>query len=84
MKISTVLWSGVLAALAVTAVRAHEESLTSAALEQRAAAIRPTPQELRWQQIPWLATLAAARDTARAEGRPIFVWTLDEDPFDRC
>jgi hypothetical protein len=53
-------------------------------LEQRAAAIRPSAAETRWQQVPWLGSLVEARAAARAEKRPVLVWTLDEDPFERC
>jgi hypothetical protein len=57
---------------------AHQE------LAARAAAIRPTAEETRWQQIPWLGSLVEAREQARREKRPLLVWTLDEDPFERC
>jgi hypothetical protein len=53
-------------------------------LYRRADAIRPTAAELRWQQIPWLGSLVEARAVASAEKRPVVVWTLDEDPFERC
>jgi hypothetical protein len=67
-----------------TGVRADEGRPRRAALEDRAAAIRPTAGEMRWQQIPWLGSLVEAREQARREKRPILVWTLDEDPFERC
>jgi hypothetical protein len=53
-------------------------------LEERAAAIRPSAAETRWQQVPWLGSLVEARAAARAEKRPVLVWALDEDPFERC
>jgi hypothetical protein len=63
---------------------AAELRLTLKELAQRAEAIRPTAAELRWQQIPWLGSLVEARAAARSEKRPVVVWTLDEDPFERC
>lgn len=54
------------------------------ALLKRAATIRPTADELRWQTIPWVATPEEAIRLAKAEKRPIFVFTVDGNPFDRC
>jgi hypothetical protein len=51
---------------------------------RRAAVIRPAPEDLRWQQVPWLDTLTAGRDAAQKEKRPIFIWAPDDDPFERC
>lgn len=53
-------------------------------LERRADVLRPTPAEKLWEQIPWYASLAKAQEVARAEKRPLFVWTDDNDPFQRC
>jgi hypothetical protein len=76
----------VVALMSVTlAARGRDEERPSIQeIARRAEMLRPTAQELRWQQIPWVGSLTVARDTAHAERRPIFVWTLDEDPFDRC
>ena len=57
---------------------------TDAELANRAAAIRPTPQELRWQQIPWVTDLADGQRLAQAERRPIFLWVTGDDPLERC
>jgi hypothetical protein len=53
-------------------------------LARRAAVIKPIPDELRWQQIPWLTDLAEAQKQARAERRPIFLWVTGDDPLERC
>ena len=53
-------------------------------LARRAALIRPAPEDLRWQQVPWLDSLTAGRDAAQKEKRPIFIWAPDDDPFERC
>jgi hypothetical protein len=53
-------------------------------LAERAAAIRPVAEEMRWQQIPWLTDLAAGQRLARSEQRPIFLWVTGDDPLERC
>lgn len=78
MKCALLVWLGLAFALAADTPPAHQE------LSIRADRIRPSAAELRWQEIPWLGSLVEARDTARVENRPILVWTLDEDPFERC
>ncbi len=51
-------------------------------LEKRAARIRPTAAELRWQQIPWVATGEEAKKLAKAENRYILAFNTDSDPLD--
>jgi hypothetical protein len=47
---------------------------TLAQLEQRAAGLLPTKEQLRYQEIPWVHDLAEAQTTAQAEHRPLFLW----------
>jgi hypothetical protein len=54
------------------------------ALVKRAAVIKPAPEELRWQQIPWVTDLTEGQRLAKAEGRPIFLWVTGDDPLERC
>ena len=54
------------------------------ALAKRAAAIKPVPEELRWQQIPWVTDLTEGQRLAQAERRPIFLWVTGDDPLERC
>ena len=61
-----------------------EPGTTEQALAKRAAAIKPAPEELRWQQIPWLTDLAEGQRQAQAERRPIFLWVTGDDPLERC
>ena len=61
-----------------------DEHLKDQALMRRAAAIKPTPEELRWQQIPWVTDLAEGQRLAKAEGRPIFLWVTGDDPLESC
>jgi hypothetical protein len=60
------------------------QSPADQALAERAAAIKPVAEELRWQQIPWLTDLAEGQRLAQAERRPIFLWVTGDDPLERC
>lgn len=53
-------------------------------LAARAAAVKPTPQELTWERIPWTLDLMEAQRVAHAEKRPIFLWATGDDPLERC
>jgi hypothetical protein len=53
-------------------------------LLDRAAVIKPGAGELAWLKIPWVLDLKAAQQTAKAEGRPIFLWVTGDDPLGRC
>ncbi len=55
-----------------------------AAVEARAAQLRPTADMLKWYAVPWLHDLAEAVRQAKAEKRPLFVWVADGEPLDRC
>ena len=55
-----------------------------AVLLRRAAVVKPTPAELKWQKIPWILDLAEGQRLARAEGRPIFLWASGDAPLERC
>jgi hypothetical protein len=54
------------------------------ALEERAKGIRPTPEESRWQRIPWARSVVDGHKAAVAEKRPIMYWNVDDDPLERC
>jgi hypothetical protein len=53
-------------------------------LFHRADAVKPTADELRWQDIPWMTDFERAQGRARAERRPLFVWVGSDDPLGRC
>jgi hypothetical protein len=36
--------------------------------------VKPQPGEARWAAIPWLTSLAEARQRSVAEDKPLFVW----------
>ena len=52
-------------------------------LQRRAAAIKPRPDELKWQKIPWVMDLAEGQRLAQAERRPIFLWAIADAPLER-
>ncbi len=52
-------------------------------LSQQAAAVKPRPEELRWQKIPWGIDLLEGQRIARAERRPIFLWGGAGAPLER-
>jgi hypothetical protein len=45
------------------------------------AAIRPTPGELRWREIPWQTDLRAACRLAAEQGKPVFLWAMNGNPL---
>jgi len=53
-------------------------------LEQRAAILRPKPEEQKWLQIPWLVDVTEGMRLAKEEKRPIFLWATTDEPLDRC
>ena len=53
-------------------------------LVNRAAVIRPTADELKWQKIPWVTDLTEGLKLAQTEKRPIFLWVTGDDPLERC
>jgi hypothetical protein len=58
--------------------------LTPDRLAERAAVIRPSADELKWQRIPWVTDLAEGRRLAAAERRPLLLWVTGDDPLERC
>jgi hypothetical protein len=43
--------------------------------------IKPAAGEDKWDQIPWMTDLWAARKRAAAEGKPILLWEMDGHPL---
>ena len=43
--------------------------------------IRPTPEELRWQEIPWRATFWEAVLEGQKKEQPILVWAMNGHPL---
>lgn len=43
------------------------------------------PQPTKWRDaIPWVLDLEAGLRLARAEKRPLLIWTSGDDPLERC
>lgn len=61
-------------ALAVGSAAGQPARPTPEQLEQRAATLLPKPDQLRYQQIPWVHDLADALAIAREERRPVLLW----------
>jgi hypothetical protein len=49
-----------------------------------AAVIRPGPEENKWQQIPWITDVNEGLRQAKAEKRPLLLFTIVGDPLDEC
>jgi len=47
-------------------------------------AIKPTAAEMKWRQIPWITDLATGIRQAKAEKRPLLIWTAGDEPLERC
>lgn len=73
---------GVAALVLAAGALAHADE--RAAVEARAAQLRPTADMLRWYAVPWQHDLNEAVRQAKAENRPLFVWVADGEPLDRC
>ncbi len=54
-------------------------SLSSVQMTLRS--IRPTPDELRWREIPWQTDIRAACAIAVEEDKPIFLWAMNGNPL---
>ena len=67
-----------------TGAEREESTDWRGALEQKAAGIRATGEELRWLEIPWATSAEEAIELATAEKRPLLIFSVDGDPFDRC
>jgi len=52
-------------------------------LLKRAAIIKPRPDELKFQKIPWVLDLAEGQRIAQKEHRPIFLWAIADAPLER-
>lgn len=68
--------------LLVLAGGSDEDLATQVA--QRARELRPGPERLKWQKIPWVLELTEAVRMTKEERRPIFMWGSDDQPLERC
>ena len=72
--------------LLVSAVAAGQETFEpdSAGLRKKAGAIRPTADELRFKEIPWVIDVFEGFRLAKEEKRPVFLYMITGDPLDDC
>ena len=55
------------------------------AIRKAHAAIKPRAEELKFRQIPWLLDLNQGIQVAKAEQRPLLIWTGQQShPLERC
>jgi len=74
---------------AVAAAPPEISDPTWQALEKRAAVLRPSADEVKWQELPWIVDPNEAIRLAKSEKRPIFFWAAggrgrDGLPLERC
>ncbi len=43
--------------------------------------VRPGPEEVKWQSIPWQTDVWEARRLAVQQGKPIFLWAMNGNPL---
>ncbi|HMF14292.1 MAG TPA: hypothetical protein VKE94_18375 [Gemmataceae bacterium] len=45
------------------------------------ALVKPTQDEEKWLEVPWMTSLWEARQRAAAQGKPIVLWEADGHPL---
>src|SRR5262249_16036564 len=53
-------------------------------LAKMATIIKPTPEENKWQQIPWITDVNEGRRLAKAEKRPLLLVVIFGELLDEC
>ena len=43
--------------------------------------IRPKPEEVRWQEIPWRTSLWEAAAEAQRQDKPVLLWAMNGHPL---
>jgi hypothetical protein len=56
-------------------------TLDTSAFRELMAYVRPKPEEVRWQSIPWQTDVWEARRLAAEQGKPIFLWAMNGNPL---
>jgi hypothetical protein len=75
------LFFAVVALAASVAAPAPAPVLDDASFARWRDAIRPAPEELRWQEIPWRATFWEAVLEAQKKEQPLLVWAMNGHPL---
>jgi hypothetical protein len=63
------------------ATQATGANPTAATLAVWQAHILPRPEEMRWEQIPWLSTFAGGLAAAARARRPLLLWAMNGHPL---
>lgn len=74
-------------ALADSSPAAHPsdvDRLPPEAARMYACVTKPHPNELKWQQVPWLVDLAEGIRLAKQEKRPLLIFVSGDDPLEKC
>jgi hypothetical protein len=50
-------------------------------LDDKIAAVLPTPDEDRWLEIDWHANIAEARQEAERQNKPVLLWVMNGNPL---
>ena len=76
----------VLAAVPAGGTQVQKYALDAGQLDALHALIKPGPGEARWAEISWMPStdIAAARQKASAEGKPLFLWYMAGEPLGSC
>lgn len=74
--------SPLLASVAVTGQDGSDAEPSE--LQRQAGAVRATPDEMRFKQIPWVTDVFEGFRLAREEKRPVFLYVVTGDPLGDC
>ena len=68
-------------AIACTLLLGAGDGISAKEFDRVFALVRPSPNEARWDEIPWTTSLWEARKRAAAEGKPLFIWAANGNPL---
>ena len=76
-------WGLVLAAATVTAAptKVQAPALTAETYGHWQGLIRPSVDDLRFEEVPWRPSLSAAMREAQAADKPVLLWAMNGHPL---
>jgi hypothetical protein len=75
------MFGGILSALLLSAASPPLPELNDQTYARWRDHIRPRPEELNWQTVPWRSTFWDAVVEAQQKDRPILVWAMNGHPL---
>ena len=82
MRVANWLMTGSVVVASAHSVPAYAaENIDPAKFGEIHSLIKPRAAEETWANIPWMASLWAARERAALEGKPILLWEMDGHPL---